>query len=206
MRYPLVPLVNELTFPLLFFWFCLPFVMLLIIMIIWLQLLLNEAQMPSTEKIKKESFDEPDSDSIFEDELTEEDNQSDASSTETQEESQPSDSVGRLRPKPAYLSSNPKSQKQSLLAVTSNSWSRSQKIRYSHIEKSNFCNIMMIFNVLRILLLPSYLITYMAQLFALLYEKAVKILDSLRLESRGLLASVLGRKLELSKAQRTTRG
>uniref|UniRef100_A0A8D2N582 Uncharacterized protein n=1 Tax=Zonotrichia albicollis TaxID=44394 RepID=A0A8D2N582_ZONAL len=42
MRYPLVPLVNELTFPLLFFWFCLPFVMLLIIAIIWLQLLLNE--------------------------------------------------------------------------------------------------------------------------------------------------------------------
>ncbi|XP_027746632.1 adipogenin isoform X2 [Empidonax traillii] len=206
MRYPLVPLVNELTFPLLFFWFCLPFVMLLIIMIIWLQLLLNEAQMPSTEKIKKESFDEPDSDSIFEDELTEEDNQSDASSTETQEESQPSDSVGRLRPKPAYLSSNPKNPKQSFLAVTSNSWSRSQKIRYSHVEKSNFCNIMMIFNVLRILLVPSYLIIYMAQLFSLLCEKAVKILDSLRLESRGLLASVLGRKVELSKAQRTTRG
>uniref|UniRef100_A0A8C5IHX0 Uncharacterized protein n=1 Tax=Junco hyemalis TaxID=40217 RepID=A0A8C5IHX0_JUNHY len=44
MRYPLVPLVNELTFPLLFFWFCLPFVMLLIIAIIWLQLLLNEAE------------------------------------------------------------------------------------------------------------------------------------------------------------------
>uniref|UniRef100_A0A803V7F1 Adipogenin n=1 Tax=Ficedula albicollis TaxID=59894 RepID=A0A803V7F1_FICAL len=42
MRYPLVPLVNELTFPLLFFWFCLPFVMLLIIAIIWLQVLLNE--------------------------------------------------------------------------------------------------------------------------------------------------------------------
>uniref|UniRef100_A0A8C0UC89 Adipogenin n=1 Tax=Cyanistes caeruleus TaxID=156563 RepID=A0A8C0UC89_CYACU len=44
MRYPLVPLVNELTFPLLFFWFCLPFVMLLIIAIIWLQLLLNEGK------------------------------------------------------------------------------------------------------------------------------------------------------------------
>uniref|UniRef100_A0A8B9IZ79 Adipogenin n=1 Tax=Amazona collaria TaxID=241587 RepID=A0A8B9IZ79_9PSIT len=42
MKYPVVPLVNELTFPLLFFWFCLPFVMLLILMIIWLQLLLNE--------------------------------------------------------------------------------------------------------------------------------------------------------------------
>ncbi|KAJ7406508.1 adipogenin [Willisornis vidua] len=181
--------------------------------------------MPSTEKIKKESSDEPDSDSIFEDELTEEENQSDASSTEMQEESEPSDSVGRLRPKPAYLSSNPKSQRQSLLAVTSNSWSRSQKIRYSHVEKSNFCNIMMllctvfssltwnfaclllqIFNILRILLLPSYLITYMAQLFVLLGEKAVKILDSLRLEGRGLLASVLGRKLELSEARGTTSG
>ncbi|XP_009992358.1 PREDICTED: adipogenin [Chaetura pelagica] len=42
MRYPLVSLVNELTFPILFFWFCLPFVMLLIMIIIWLQLLLKE--------------------------------------------------------------------------------------------------------------------------------------------------------------------
>uniref|UniRef100_A0A8C5TTI7 Uncharacterized protein n=1 Tax=Malurus cyaneus samueli TaxID=2593467 RepID=A0A8C5TTI7_9PASS len=47
MRYPLVPLVNELTFPLLFFWFCLPFVMLLIVVIIWLQLLLNEGKLGS---------------------------------------------------------------------------------------------------------------------------------------------------------------
>lgn len=47
MRYPLVPLVNELTFPLLFFWFCLPFVMLLIVVIIWLQLLLNEGKFGS---------------------------------------------------------------------------------------------------------------------------------------------------------------
>uniref|UniRef100_A0A8B9DJ58 Uncharacterized protein n=1 Tax=Anser cygnoides TaxID=8845 RepID=A0A8B9DJ58_ANSCY len=45
MKYPLVPLVNELTFPLLFFWFCLPFVLLLIVMIIWLQLLLNEGKL-----------------------------------------------------------------------------------------------------------------------------------------------------------------
>ncbi|KAM7038183.1 adipogenin [Acridotheres tristis] len=223
MRYPLVPLVNELTFPLLFFWFCLPFVMLLIIAIIWLQVLLNEAQMPSTEKIKEESPDEPDSDS--EDELTEEENQSDASSTEMQEESQSSGTVGRLRSKPAYLSSNPKSQKQSLLAVTSNSWSQRQKIRHSHAEKSIFYNILMLlcsllssltwnfgclllqtFNILRTLLLPSYLVTYMAQLFALLGEKAGKILGFLRLESRGLLLSVLGRKLQLSQAQRTPSG
>ncbi|CAN8191030.1 unnamed protein product [Coccothraustes coccothraustes] len=221
MRYPLVPLVNELTFPLLFFWFCLPFVMLLIIAIIWLQLLLNEAQMPSTEKTEKESPDEPESDS--EDEITEEENQSDASSTEMQEDSQSSGAVGRLRPKPAYLSSNPKSQ--NLLAVTSNSWSQRQKIRYSRAEKSIFYNILMLlcsslssltwnfvclllqtFNILRTLLLPSYLVTYMAQLSTLLGERAGKILGSLSLESRGLLLSVLGRKLQLSQAQRTPSG
>lgn len=100
------------------------------------------AQMPSTEMIKNESPDEPDSDS--EDELTEEENQSDASSTEMQEESQSSGSVGRLRPKPAYLSSNPKSQKQSLVAVASNSWSQRRKIRYSHAEKSIFYNFVMV--------------------------------------------------------------
>uniref|UniRef100_A0A8B9P7D9 Adipogenin n=1 Tax=Apteryx owenii TaxID=8824 RepID=A0A8B9P7D9_APTOW len=83
MKYPLVPLVNDLTFPLLFFWLCLPFALLLILMIIWLQLLLNE----------------------------EEENQNETSSTEIQEEMQPSGSVGKLRPKPAYLSSKPKSQK-----------------------------------------------------------------------------------------------
>ncbi|XP_066055269.1 adipogenin [Chamaea fasciata] len=223
MRYPLVPLVNELTFPLLFFWFCLPFVMLLIIAIIWLQLLLNEAQMPSTERIEKESPDEPDSDS--EDELTVEENQSDAYSTDMQEESQSSGAVGRLRPKPAYLSSNPKCQKKSLLAVTSNSWSQRQKISYSQAEKSIFYNILMLlfallssltrnfvclllqtFNILRTFLLPSYLVTYVAQLFALLGEKAGTILGSLRLESRGLLLSVLGRKLQLSQAERTTSG
>ncbi|XP_069663125.1 adipogenin [Haliaeetus albicilla] len=222
MKYPLVPLVNELTFPLLFFWFCLPFVMLLIIMIIWLQLLLNEAQMPSVEEIKKPSSDDPDSDSKFEDEPTEEETQNDTSSTEMQEEMQSSGSVEKLRPKPAYLSSNAKSQKQSLFAVISDSWSQSQKIRYSQVEKSNFCNIVMLLctmlssltwnfgcqllqisNVLRIQLLPSSLIIYMAQLFVLLGEKVVKILGSLRLE----LASVLGRKLEQSdEAQRTTSG
>nr|XP_032607938.2 adipogenin isoform X2 [Taeniopygia guttata] len=176
MRYPLVPLVNELTFPLLFFWFCLPFVMLLIIAIIWLQLLLNEAQMPSTEKIEKESPDEPDPDS--EDELSEEENQRDTSRTEMQEESQSSGAVGRLRPKPAYLSSNPKSQ--SRLAVTSNSCSQRQKIRYSHAEKSIFSNILMTFSILRTLLLPSYLVTYVAQLFALLEDLNYKAIQRAR--------------------------
>ncbi|XP_009574066.1 PREDICTED: adipogenin, partial [Fulmarus glacialis] len=143
MKYPLVPLVNDLTFPLLFFWFCLPFVMLLIVMIIWLQLLLNEAQMPSAEEIKQKSSDEPDSDSKFEDEPTEEENQNDTSSIETQEETQSSGSLGKLKPKPAYLSSKPKGQKQSLLAAISDSWSQSQRMRPSHIEKSDLCNIVM---------------------------------------------------------------
>ncbi|KAF2988121.1 hypothetical protein EK904_007078 [Melospiza melodia maxima] len=181
-------------------------------------------KMPSTEKTEKESPDEPESDS--EDELTEEENQSDASSTEMQEESRSSGAVGRLRPKPAYLSSNPKSQ--NLLAVTSNSWSQRQRIRYSraeNAEKSIFYNILMLlcsflssltwnfvclllqtFNILRTLLLPSYLVTYVAQLSTLLGERAGKILGSLSLESRGLLLSVLGRKLQLSQAQRTTSG
>ncbi|XP_061236053.1 adipogenin [Neopsephotus bourkii] len=220
MKYPVVPLVNELTFPLLFFWFCLPFVMLLILTIIWLQLLLNEAQMPSAEEVNKQSSDEPDSDSKFEVETTEEENQNDTSSIEMEEEVQ--SSAGKLRPKPAYLSSNPKSQKPSLFAIISGSWFWSQKIRYSCIEKSNFCNTMMLLctmlssltwnflcqllqisNVLRIQVLPSSLVTYMAQLFVLLSQRLVKPLGSLRLKSRGLLASVLGRKLEHSDGQRT---
>ncbi|CAM9571683.1 unnamed protein product [Bubo scandiacus] len=224
MKYPLVPLVNELTFPLLFFWFCLPFVMLLIIMIIWLQLLLNEAQMPSAEEKKSQSSDEPDS--KFEDEPTEEENRNDTSRTDMQQEMQTSGSVGKPRPKPAYTSSNPKSQKPSNFSVISDSLSQSQKMRYSHAEKSDFCNIMMLLctmissltwnsvcqllqisNVLRIQLLPSSLTIYVAQLFVLLGGKIVKILGSLRLESRGLLASVLGRKLERSgEAWRTTSG
>ncbi|XP_014796742.1 PREDICTED: adipogenin [Calidris pugnax] len=210
MKYPLVPLVNDQTFHLLFFWLCLPFVMLLIIIIIWLQLLLNEVQAPNAEEIKEQYSDEPDSDSKFEDDLTEEENQNDSSSIETQEEMQSRGSLGKLKPKPAYLSSKLKSQKPSFLAAISNSWSQSQKIRRSRVEKNVLCNIVMLLctmlssliwnfvcqlfhisNVLRILLLPSSLIISMAQLFVLL---SVKILGSLRLEVRGLLASVLGRR------------
>uniref|UniRef100_A0A803T436 Adipogenin n=1 Tax=Anolis carolinensis TaxID=28377 RepID=A0A803T436_ANOCA len=44
MKYPLVPLINDLTFPVLFFWFCLPFGILLILLIFWFQRLLNEGK------------------------------------------------------------------------------------------------------------------------------------------------------------------
>nr|XP_013048441.2 adipogenin isoform X1 [Anser cygnoides] len=181
MKYPLVPLVNELTFPLLFFWFCLPFVLLLIVMIIWLQLLLNEEQIPSAVETKKQSSDE--SDSKFEDEPAEDENQNDTSCTEFQENA----------------------------CSVSDSWSQKQKIRSSHNEKSALCNIMMLLcsmlssliwnflshllqisNILRIQLLPSSLTIPVAQLFDLLGDNAVKILGSLKLENRGVLTSVLG--------------
>lgn len=106
--------------------------------------------MPSVEEIKNQSSDEPDSDSKFEDEPTEEENQDDTSSTEVQEERQPSGPVGRLRAKPAYLSSHPKSQKQSLFAVIADSWSQSQKKRYSHTDKSDFCSIVMVSGMARL--------------------------------------------------------
>ncbi|XP_075373357.1 uncharacterized protein LOC142417005 [Mycteria americana] len=185
----------------------------------------DKTEMPSAEEIKQKSSDEPDSDSKFEDEATEEENQNETSSIETQEETQSSGSLGKLRPKPAYLSSKPTSQKQSLLAAISASWCQSQKIRPSHVEKNDVCNILMLLctmlssltwnfvcqllqisNVLRIQLLPSSLIVYMAQLLVLLGEKVVKILGSLRLESRGLLASVLGRRYKCDEAPRATSG
>lgn len=104
--------------------------------------------MPSTEEVNKQSSDEPDSDSKFEVEPAEEENQNDTSSIEMEEEVQ--SSVGKLRSKPAYLSSNPESQKPSLFAVISDSWFRSQKIRYSRTGKSDFCNTMMVSRVTRL--------------------------------------------------------
>lgn len=104
--------------------------------------------MPSAEEVSKQSSDEPDSDSKFEVEPTEEENQNDTSSIEMEEEVQ--SSAGKLRSKPAYLSSNPESQKPSLFAIISDNWFRSQKIRYSHIEKSDFCNTMMVSWVTRL--------------------------------------------------------
>ncbi|XP_048205141.1 adipogenin [Perognathus longimembris pacificus] len=42
MKYPLVPLVNDLTFSFLVFWLCLPMVLLLSLVIIWLHVLLSQ--------------------------------------------------------------------------------------------------------------------------------------------------------------------
>ncbi|XP_059980313.1 uncharacterized protein LOC132505980 isoform X2 [Lagenorhynchus albirostris] len=42
MKYPLVPLVNELTFSFLVFWLCLPVALLLFLLIVWLYFLLSQ--------------------------------------------------------------------------------------------------------------------------------------------------------------------
>lgn len=44
MRYPLMPLVNDLTFSFLVFWFCLP-VGLLFLLIVWLRFLLSQGEL-----------------------------------------------------------------------------------------------------------------------------------------------------------------
>ncbi|XP_075820031.1 adipogenin isoform X1 [Microtus pennsylvanicus] len=42
MKYPLVPLVNDLTLSFLVFWLCLPVALLLFLMILWLRFLLSQ--------------------------------------------------------------------------------------------------------------------------------------------------------------------
>lgn len=46
MKYPLVPLVNDLTFSFLVFWLCLPVGLLLVLLIIWLRFLLSQGELP----------------------------------------------------------------------------------------------------------------------------------------------------------------
>uniref|UniRef100_A0A8C7B328 Adipogenin n=1 Tax=Neovison vison TaxID=452646 RepID=A0A8C7B328_NEOVI len=42
MKYPLVPLVNDLTFSFLVFWLWLPVSLLLVLLIVWLRFLLSQ--------------------------------------------------------------------------------------------------------------------------------------------------------------------
>jgi hypothetical protein len=45
MKYPIVPLVNDLTFSFLFFWLCLPVSVLLFLVIVWLHVLLSQGEL-----------------------------------------------------------------------------------------------------------------------------------------------------------------
>ncbi|XP_046786871.1 uncharacterized protein LOC101749666 isoform X1 [Gallus gallus] len=217
MKYPPVPLLTELTLPI-FFCLSLPYVLILIIIVIWLRLLLNEEEMPPAEETKKQSADVSHSESKSEDEPTDDESQNDTASTDFEEDEQLSGPVGQPRPKPAYLSSKPKANCHLRRLVSE------PKIRPSHVERSVLCNIMMLLcsmfcsltwtflshllqicNVLRTQLLPSSLVVDVARLCDLLRGNVVKILGSPRLQSRGLLTSILGtryKKTEQSAAQR----
>lgn len=46
MKYPLVPLVNDLTFSFLVFWLCLPVSLLLSLLIVWFHFLLSQGELP----------------------------------------------------------------------------------------------------------------------------------------------------------------
>lgn len=46
MKYPLVPLVNDLTFSFLVFWLCLPVGLLLSLLIVWFHSLLSQGELP----------------------------------------------------------------------------------------------------------------------------------------------------------------
>lgn len=45
MKYPLVPLVNDLTLSFLVFWLCLPVALLLFLTIVWLHFLLSQGEL-----------------------------------------------------------------------------------------------------------------------------------------------------------------
>lgn len=45
MKYPLVPLVNDLTFSFLVFWLCLPVALLLFLLIVWFRFLLSQGEL-----------------------------------------------------------------------------------------------------------------------------------------------------------------
>lgn len=49
MKYPLVPLVNDLTLSFLVFWLCLPMSLLLFLMILWLHFLLGQGELGQVE-------------------------------------------------------------------------------------------------------------------------------------------------------------
>lgn len=104
--------------------------------------------MPSAEEMKKQTSDKPDSDSTFDDGSTEEESQNDTSSIGTQEEIESSGSGRNFSLKPAYLSSNPQSQQQSLFSLITDHWFKRQKIRYS--PQSNFCSIVTVSSMTRL--------------------------------------------------------
>ncbi|XP_019365324.1 PREDICTED: adipogenin [Gavialis gangeticus] len=197
MKYPLVPLVNDLTFHVLFFWFCLPFGLLLILLIIWLQHLLNEAQLPHIKVIREPSSDQSDgnADPEFENEAARERGWRQMPNTKFPKDIQSSAPVGQRMPKSAFQSPKLKS----LFAAISDGLFWGQGMRPCCYEKNALyfavtllcslllsliwnvgCQLLESANILKSQLLPLCLDIYTAQPFVLLNERVVKIWDYLK--------------------------
>ncbi|XP_067410662.1 uncharacterized protein [Emydura macquarii macquarii] len=177
------------------------------------------SQLPCAKEIKKPSSDQSDdnADPKSENESTGNKSQSEVSAMEFEKEM---GMKARTGPKPASLSSKPRVHRKGLFTAISDNLSWAQGTRPCRFEKNvlsntitllctlllsliwNFgCQLFEISNVLRIQLLPSTLVIYTAQLFTLLSEKALKVLDALRQEIRGLSASFTGRRYKKTEAK-----
>ncbi|XP_061487497.1 adipogenin [Rhineura floridana] len=217
MKYPLVPLINDLTFPLLFFWFCLPFGILLILLVFWLQHLLNdEAQVPIIREIKMPPSDNSDgnADLQLENESRGDNNQCKMPRKASKSAMTTTPPMKKMGPKPAYLSSKETSQRKSLSAFISDRLDQGVK-QYCSEKSSLFntvmllsallisllfsllCQLLEVSNGLRIQMLPSSLAIRVYQLFAWLNEMPVKIMISLKREICARSAFLIEREKKL---------
>ncbi|KAF7240901.1 Adipogenin [Varanus komodoensis] len=214
MKYPLVPLINDLTFPLLFFWFCLPFGMLLILLLFWFQHLLNKAKIPITKEIKIPPSDNSDGDADLQSENESKDNDNQSKITRRASKSDMRMTpplVKKMGPKPAYLSSKETVQKKGLSGIIADRVDYCVK-QYCFEKNSLYntlmllcallisllfsllCQLLEISNVLRIQLLPLSLVIRVYRLFGCLGEKPVKVMNSVQQEIGALSSSILGKK------------
>ncbi|XP_042299466.1 uncharacterized protein LOC121917506 isoform X1 [Sceloporus undulatus] len=213
MKYPLVPLINDLTFPVLFFWFCLPFGLLLILLIFWFRRLLNEDQRLIVKKIKMPPSDNTDgnADLQTENESRGSNSQNDTLKRASKSGMRMTPPVKQIGPKPSYLSSKEAVQGKGLSAIISDKLDQSIKQYCS--EKNSLYNTLMLLcvllisllfsllsqlleisNVLRIQRLPSSLFIRIYRFFTWLGEKPMNIMISLKQGISALSPSIMRKK------------
>ncbi|XP_062834920.1 adipogenin [Anolis carolinensis] len=213
MKYPLVPLINDLTFPVLFFWFCLPFGILLILLIFWFQRLLNEDHGLTVKKIEMPPSDNTDGNTDFQTESEPKGNNGQSNTQKRASKSGPrmAPSVKTIGSKPAYLSSKEGVQEKGLAAIISEKLDQSIK-QYCSEKNSLYntsmllcvllisllfsllCQLFEISKVLRIQLLPMSPFIRIYRIFAWMGEKPVNIMTSLKQGIFALLPSILRKK------------
>ncbi|XP_077191532.1 adipogenin isoform X1 [Paroedura picta] len=209
MKYPLVPLINELTFPVLFFWVCLPFGLLLILVIFWLQFLLHKARLSNIKGIKTPTSNNSNGNVHFKSGTEFEGNSSQSKMSGRASESDlwsPSPVEKRWSKNP-HLSVKDTNQRKCFSASISDKWN--QGVDQYCFDKNSLYNTIMslcvpvitlpinllyqlfqLSNVLRIQLLLSSPIVHTYQAFSRLNEKAVKTLVSLKHELCDLSISI----------------